>query len=102
HRAGVAATQQVGERLDQIAAHLAAQAAGRERDDAVVALLDQLVIEADLAKLVDDDGRSREVRLAQQMTEQRGLAAAEKAGEEENRNHDATSDVTATRTLLRA
>ena len=42
--------------VDQVAAHGAAQAAGREQHHAVLDVLDQQMVEADLAELVDDDG----------------------------------------------
>ena len=100
--APVAAAEQLSERLREIAAQLAAQTAGRELDKTVVARLDELVIEADLAELVDDDGGARERGLAQQMAEQRRLAAAEEAGEHRDRDHDATGGVPAMRARLGA
>ena len=51
------------------------------------ARFDKLVVQPDLAELVDDDGGPREFRLAQQMTQHGGLAAAEKAGEHRNGDH---------------
>jgi hypothetical protein len=60
------------------------------------------VVETDLAELVDDDGGALEVGLSQQMAQQRRLATAEKPGEDQDRNHDGTNGVTATRTLFRA
>ncbi len=53
---------------------------------AVADMLDQEMIEADLAELVDDDGGLGERRIAQQPVEQRGLAGTEKAGEHRERN----------------
>ena len=47
--------------------------------------LDQEMIEADLAELVDHHGRVGELGLAQQMLQQRRLAAAEKAGQDRDR-----------------
>jgi hypothetical protein len=93
--------------LRQVGADFAAQAAGLEFDEAVLARFDQLVVEADLAELVDDDGRARKSALAQQMTEDRRLAAAEEAGENRNWDHvrahqDGTSAVRATRTRFAA
>ena len=68
---------------------------------------DQLMIESDLAELVDDDGGAREFRLTQQMAKYSSLAAAEEAGEHRDRNrvcsgHDGTSGATATCTRLAA
>ena len=67
----------------------------------------KLVVEPDLAELVDDDGGARELRLAQQMAQQRGLAAAEEAGEHRDgdrvcAHHDGTSGATAMRTRFAA
>jgi len=94
--------QQIVERRCEIVADLAAQASGLQRDDAVLAGLDQLVVEADLAELVDDDRGSRKSGLAQQMAEQCRLAAAEKAGEDQGFDHDGTSGTVATRTRMAA
>ncbi len=49
-------------------------------------MLDQQVVEADLAELVDDDGGVGERGIVQQAVEQRGLAGAEKAGEHGERD----------------
>ena len=49
---------------DEIAAHRAAEAPGGEQDHAVVDRLDEQVVEADLAELVDDDDRVGERRIA--------------------------------------
>src|SRR5436305_4679695 len=49
-------------------------------------MLDQQMIEADLAELVDDHRRLREHFVLQQAIEQRGLAGAEKAGEHRERD----------------
>ena len=82
----VAPPQQVLQGLRQVGADFAAQAAGLQLDEAVLARFDQLVIESDLAELVDDDGGAREFRLAQQMAKHGRLAAAEKAGEDRDRD----------------
>ena len=60
--AGLQAVDQIGERIDEIAAHRAAQAAVGELDDAVGRLLDQQMVDRDVAELVDDDGRVGERR----------------------------------------
>ena len=93
--------------LRQVSANLAAQAAGLELDEAVLARFDELVVETDLAELIDNDGRARKFGLAKQMTKNRGLAAAEETGE--NRNRDdicphqyGTSGVKVTRTRFAA
>ncbi len=99
-RAAVAAAEHVRERFCQVVADLAAQASGLQLDETVVAGLDELVIEADLAEFVDEDGGARELGPAQQMGQQGRLAAAEKAGQDRNRDHDGTCGETAIRTRL--
>ena len=74
----VAPAQQILKGCDEVAAHRAAQAPGREQDHAVVGRLDEQVVEPDLAELVDDHDRVGERRVAQEMVEQRRLARAEK------------------------
>ena len=54
-------------------------------DEALLAGLDQVVVEPDLAELVDDHRRARELRVPQQARQQRGLAAAEKARQHRRR-----------------
>ena len=69
---------------DQITEHGAAEAAIGEQNGLVFRRLDQQMIEADLAEFVDDDQRALHVRRAEDAVEQRGLAAAEKAGQQVN------------------
>ena len=66
---------------DQVAAHGAADAAVVHLEHFFVGADDQLVVDADLAELVDDHGVFLAVRLGQDAVEQRGLAGAEIAGE---------------------
>ena len=66
---------------DQVAAHGAADAAVVHLEDFLVGADDEVVVDADLAELVDDDGELLAVRLGQDAVEQRGLAGAEIAGE---------------------
>ena len=77
--------QQPLQRLDEVAAQRAAQAARRQQHDVVVDLLDQEMIEADLAELVDDHRGVGERGIAQQAVEQRRLAGAEEAGQDGER-----------------
>src|SRR5207253_1743199 len=100
--AAIAAAEHVRERLGEIVADLAAQASGLQLDETVVARLNELVIEPDLAEFIDEDGGARELGPAQQMTQQGRLAAAEKAGQDRNRDHDGTSGETAIRTRFDA
>ena len=54
--------QEIEQRVDEFAANGAAQAARGHLDDIVVGLLDEQMIEADFAELVDDDGGRRKHR----------------------------------------
>ena len=65
----------------QVAAHGAADAAVVHLEHFFVGVDHQLVVDADLAEFVDDDGVFLAVRLGQNAVEQRGLAGAEIAGE---------------------
>ena len=65
----------------QVAAHGAADAAVVHLEHFLVGVDDELVVDADLAEFVDDDGVFLAVRLRQNAVEQRGLAGAEIAGE---------------------
>ena len=66
----------------QVAADRAADAAALEQHHLLVDLLDQQMVEPDLAELVDQHGRAAQVGQRQEPLEQRGLAAAEKAGQQ--------------------
>jgi hypothetical protein len=65
----------------QVAAHGAADAAVVHLEHFLVGVDDELVVDADLAEFVDDDGEFLAVRLGQNAVEQRGLAGAEITGE---------------------
>ena len=65
---------------DQVAAHGAADAAVVHLEHFLVGADNQLVVDADLAELVDDHGEFLSMRLGQDAVEQRGLAGAEVAG----------------------
>jgi len=71
---------------DEVAAHGAADAAVVHLEDFLVGAHDQLIVDADLAELVDDDGVFLTVRLGQDAVEKRRLAGAEIAGEHGDRN----------------
>src|SRR5262249_23740833 len=78
--------QQPLQRLDQLTANSAADAAGGELDDALFGVLDQKMIDPDLAELVDDDRRSGQSGLAHEAVEECGLAGSEEPGDESKRN----------------
>src|SRR6516225_5875920 len=65
----------------EIAAHGAADAAVVHLEYFFVGTDDEIVVDADLAEFVDDDGVLLAVRLRQNAVEQRGLAGPEIAGE---------------------
>jgi hypothetical protein len=75
------ALKQIGEALDQVAAHTAAQAAVIQLQNFLVRADDQLAVDADRAELVDDHGAPVAVLLAEDMIEQRRLPCAEKPRE---------------------
>ena len=78
--------KQIGQGVDDVAAHGAAQAAAVQQHDILARPLDQQMVEADLAELVDDDRGRRHAGLLQHMIEHRRLAAAEKAGQQGDRD----------------
>src|SRR5215469_15321290 len=65
----------------EVAAHGAADAAVVHLEYFFVGADDEIVVDADLAEFVDDDGVLLPVRLRQNAVEKRGLAGAEIAGE---------------------
>ena len=66
---------------DEVAAHGAADAAVVHLEDFLVGLDDEVVVDADLAELVDDDRVLLAVVLGEDAVEERRLAGAEVAGE---------------------
>ena len=87
--AGLQPVDQIGQRVDQFAAHRAAEAAVGKLDDAVGGLLDQQMVDRHLAELVDDDRGVDERRILQQPVEQRRLAGAEETGQHRDGNRKA-------------
>ena len=73
---------QVAEDADQVAADGAADAAVVHLEDLFLGADDEVLIDADLAELVLDDGDPLAVLGGQDVVEQRGLAGAEEAGED--------------------
>jgi hypothetical protein len=83
----VALGDQIGQRLHQIAADRAADAAVAHLHDLLAAVLHQdLVVDVFFAELVLDHGDLHAVLLVEDALEQRGLAAAEEAGQDRDRN----------------
>jgi hypothetical protein len=82
----IAAREQRAQSTAQVIPDAAADAAALEQHDRFVNALDQKVIEADLAELVDQHHGALHIRRAQQMLEQRRLTAAEKPGEDVDRD----------------
>ena len=80
------ADEQVQQGVDDVAAYGAAQAAAVEQHDIVGGALDQEMVDADLAKFVDDDCGRRHLGLLQHVVQHGRLAAAEKAGQQGNRD----------------
>ncbi len=80
------AAHQAFDDADQVAAHRAADAAVVHLVDLFVGLDDEVVVDADLAELVDDDRIFLAVVLRQDAVEQGRLAGAEIAGENGNGN----------------
>src|SRR5262249_2240810 len=64
----------------------AADAAGAHQDGLAVDPLDQVMIDADLAELVDQDSAVGITGVGQHVAKQRRLARAEEAGDEVDRN----------------
>ena len=77
---------QVAEDADQVAAHGAADAAVVHLEDLFLGVDDELLIDADLAELVLDDGDPLAVLGGQDAVEQGRLARAEEAGQHRDRN----------------
>ena len=75
------APHQAVEDAHQVAAHGAADAAVVHLEHFLVGADDEVVVDADLAEFVDDDGVFLAVRLGQDAVEQGGLAGAEIAGQ---------------------
>ena len=76
------ALHQPVEDADEVAAHGAADAAVVHLEHFLVRADDEIVVDADLAELVDDDGVFLAVLLGEDAVQERGLAGAEIAGED--------------------
>ncbi len=82
----VPAAHQRAEDADQVPAHGAADAAVVHLEDLFFGVDDQSVVYTDLTELVFDHGDALAVFFGEDPVEQRGLAAAEEAGEHSHRD----------------
>src|ERR1019366_5695330 len=82
----VAPLHQAVDDADQVAAHGAADAAVVHLEHLLVGVHDEVVVNAQFAELVDDDGIFAAVVLGQDAVEQRRLAGAEIAGQHRHRD----------------
>ena len=82
----VAPGLQVQQDAHQIPPHGAADAAVVHLDDLLVALHQQVVVDALFAEFVLDDGDFQAMIVLQDLVQQRGLAAAQKAGQDGGRD----------------
>ena len=78
--------EQIGQGVDDVIAHRAAEAPAVEQHDVLARPLDEEMVETDLAELVDDDRGRGHVGLFQHMIEHGRLAAAEKTGQQSYRD----------------
>jgi hypothetical protein len=92
------APQQRGERAQQIAFQRAADAAVAQADHAIAGISDQLRIDVDCAEIVDHGGDAPSLGVRQQVVHDRGLACAEEAGDEQDRNRHNQLSMTGRRT----
>ena len=84
--AALALGEQAPERALQVAADGAAQTAAVHQQHAFLGMLDQVVVEADLAEFVDEHGGVAQGGRFQQPGQQGRLAAAEEAGDDVDRD----------------
>ncbi len=77
------------QRREQVAAKTAADAAAGNADQIAVARLDQIGIDRQFAELVDQHREAAAVGVAQEMIDQRGLAGAEIAADQRDRDRAA-------------
>src|SRR5664280_2782620 len=82
----VLALEQPGEDPEQIAADGAAKAPVVHGENLFIGLDDELIVHADLAEFVFDDGDFAAVLLGEHAVQQCGLAGTEKTGEDGDRN----------------
>ena len=83
--AGSAPFEEAAQSARQVFADGAAQTAARQFEHAALDKVDEVMIDCDLADLIDDDSGIGERRRGERAAQQRRLAAAEKAGEHRRR-----------------
>ncbi len=83
--ARLAPVEQAAQGSREILANGAAQAPARQLDDAAFDEIDEVMVDRDLADLVDDHGGVGERRRGQRAAKQGGFAAAEKPGQHRRR-----------------
>ena len=77
--------EQLPQRVLKVRAQRAAQAAVRKQRHLLRRRCDQLVIDGDFAEFIDDDGGPLHTRVTEHSTQQRRLAAAQKSGDDGDR-----------------
>ena len=83
---GLRACEQGDDRLDEIVANLAADAAVGQADHVIVHPDDEFGVDIDRAKVVDEDPHAQAVIPGQDAIQQRRLSRPEKAGQDRDRN----------------
>jgi len=94
------AGQEIAQRLLQIAAHSAAHAAIFEQQGAFGHALQQMMVEPDLAELIDEHGYVGQFPRTQQALQQRRLTATEEAGDDVDRREIAVAGHVRSRSTL--
>ena len=80
------ACEQGGDRLDEVVANLAADAAVGQTDHVTVHADDEIGVDIDRAKVVDKDSHTQTVISGQDAIQQGRLSRSEKAGQDRQRN----------------
>ena len=83
--AGIAPLDQAAQSPRQVFAHGAAQTTPRQFEDIALDKVDEVMIDRDLADLVDDDGGVGEFRRDERPAQERRFAAAQKARQQGRR-----------------
>ena len=79
--AGIAAVEEAAQGACEVLAHGAAQASPRQFQHAALDEIDEVMVDRDLAELVDDDSRIGESGRDERTPQQRCFATAEKPGQ---------------------